>query len=174
MWADAPLLPMSTPFAESATSAFDVGALGPRLAALGPVLCLYRRELARPEHPPDWLALCAARAQALCELSSEGPREALRFFDVAGRPLLQVCLLSDSDFLGWEQALQAPCVQRDPSPSPLCQLPWLARLRWRARLLRFDSAAVVAHRSSRPTISAAGMCLAVDWCRRYGCSLVED
>ena len=174
MWADAAPLPIASPSAEAGASVHGLSALGRRLAALGPVLCLYRRDLARPEQPAGWLPLCGGPVRALCELSSEGPREALRFLDLAGRPLLQVCMLCDSDFLAWEQVLEAPGVQRDPAPSPLCQLPWLARLRWRARLLRLGGGDLAGPNSRGRQVSVAGGRIAADWCRRYGCELGQD
>lgn len=173
MWADAPALQMPTPSTEAGASSLEPPALAVLLASLGPVLCLHRRDLLRLQHPDDWIALCAGPARALCELSTEGPREALRFFDRGGRPLLQVCMLSDSDFLGWEQALQAPGILRDPSPAPLCQLPWLASLRWKARLLQFERPRPRPGPRPSPKVSEAGRRLAADWCRRYGCALGE-
>jgi hypothetical protein len=75
--------------------------------------------------------------------------------------------------MAWEQALDAPGVVRDPAPAPLCQLPWLARLRWRACLLRIGDRGAEPPGARATAVSAAGWRMAGDWCRRYGCVLGE-
>lgn len=126
--------------------AFDAGALNSaalRLAdwessliGLGPVVCLHRREDAERLREDALPLLAWSRAQAISELDSDGPREALRLYDLDGQPALQLCLLPDSDFLAWERLTQRLPL-RAAAAAPLCRPPWLARLLWRARVGRF-------------------------------------
>lgn len=106
------------------------------LVALGPVVCLHRREDFDRLREDALPLLAWSRAQACCEVDSEGPREALRFLDHDGAPALQLCLLPDSDFLAWERLVQRLPQGQAPT-APLCRPSWLARLRWRARVGRF-------------------------------------
>lgn len=107
-----------------------------QLVALGPVVCLHRREdFARLRE--DALPLLArSRALAISEIDSEGPREALRLYDLDAQPALQLCLLPDSDFLAWERLTQS-LPARAGATGPLCKPSWMARLLWRARVGRF-------------------------------------
>ena len=107
-----------------------------QLVALGPVVCLHRREdFARLRE--DALPLLArSRALAISEIDSEGPREALRLYDLDGQPALQLCLLPDSDFFAWERLTQS-LPARAGATGPLCKPSWMARLLWRARVGRF-------------------------------------
>jgi hypothetical protein len=126
--------------------AFDAGALNAaalRLAdwessliALGPVVCLHRREDAERLREDALPLLAWSRAQAISEVDSDGPREALRLYDLEGQAALQLCLLPDSDFLAWERLLQSLPVRAEAA-APLCRPSWLARLLWRARVGRF-------------------------------------
>ncbi len=71
------------------------------LSALGPLLCLHA--------PPDSHLLNGwRRARSLLahiRLDSDGPHEALHFFDADGFDCWRLCLLPDSDFLAWERLL---------------------------------------------------------------------
>lgn len=75
------------------------------LAALGPLLCLYRAG--------DPHALCgwswAKSVRACVKINSDGPREALTFFDSTRRACWQLYLLPDSDYLSWDRVLS--CVR---------------------------------------------------------------
>lgn len=106
------------------------------LIALGPVVCLHRREDAQRLREDALPLLAWSRAQAISEVDSDGPREALRLFDLEGQAALQLCLLPDSDFLAWERLTQRLPLRAE-APEPLCRPPWLARLLWRARVGRF-------------------------------------
>lgn len=95
------------------------------LAALGPVLCLYRardgRELA------GWtLAVWAA---VRCTIDSDGLHEAVLFYDERGECCWQLCLLPESNQESW---------QRLTSLLPLEPPSWEAAIgqRLRARLCR--------------------------------------
>lgn len=128
------------------SGAFDEGALGnaalrladwkAQLVALGPLVCLHRREDYEQlrENALPWLA--RSRALAISEIDFEGPREALRLYDLDGQPALQLCLLPDSDFLAWERLTQSLPFRADAAES-LCKPSWMARLLWRARVGRF-------------------------------------
>lgn len=126
--------------------AFEAGALNSavlRLAdwessliALGPVVCLHRREDAERLRENALPLLARSRAQAISEVDSDGPREALRVYDRDGQPALQLCLLPDSDFLAWERLTQRLPFGADAAGS-LCRPSWMARLLWRARVGRF-------------------------------------
>lgn len=106
------------------------------LIALGPLVCLHRREDFERLREDALPLLAWSRAQPLSEIDSDGPREALRFVDVNGAAALQLCLLPDSDFLAWERLVQRLPMQA-AAATPLCRPSWLARLRWRARVGRF-------------------------------------
>ncbi len=85
-----------------APASLRIGACPPEsLARLGPVLCLYR---ASETHVLSGLAW-ATRVQPVIRIDSDGPCESLRFLDAALRPCWQLCLLPDSDFLAWDDAV---------------------------------------------------------------------
>lgn len=110
------------------------------LAALGPLLCLYRAD--------DPHALCgwsgAKSVQACIKINSDGPRETLAFFDEARRACWQLYLLPDSDYLSWDQVLACVDCRLDTTQSS-----WLKKIDampvsrvvgnpiWRACALRF-------------------------------------
>ena len=85
----------------------DVGALASasvlphpqQLAALGPLLCLYRAHAGG--ELGGWAQ--AVRAAACSDLDSDGLQECLLFFDRDGRCCWRLYLLPDSDFLAWER-----------------------------------------------------------------------
>lgn len=90
----------------------DKGPCTPELlAALGPLLCLYRAD--------DPHALCgwsgAKSVQACIKINSDGPREALTFFDAARRACWQLYLLPDSDYLSWDRVLSCVRCELDTS-----------------------------------------------------------
>lgn len=71
------------------------------LASLGPLLCLHRVSDAHVLS-----GYSAARSVHACvTLDSEGPCEALLFFDASRRPCWRLYLLPDSDYLAWERAV---------------------------------------------------------------------
>jgi hypothetical protein len=75
------------------------------LAALGPLLCLYRADDPHALQGWSW----AKSVQACIKINSDGPREALTFFDETRRACWQLYLLPDSDYLSWDRVLS--CVQ---------------------------------------------------------------
>ena len=89
------------------------------LAALGPLLCLYRTD--------DSHALCgwscAQSVQACIKISNDGPREALTFFDEARRACWQLYLLPDSDYLSWDRVLSCVRCELDTTRSS-----WLKKM----------------------------------------------
>lgn len=79
------------------------------LAALGPLLCLHAP--GEPHLLSGW-----RRARTLCaqvRLDSDGPHEALHFFDDDGVDCWRLHLLPDSDFHVWERLLATLPVQVD-------------------------------------------------------------
>jgi hypothetical protein len=110
------------------------------LAALGPLLCLYRAD--------DPHALCgwsgAKSVQACIKINNDGPREALTFFDETRRACWQLYLLPDSDYLSWDRVLSCVRCELDTT-----QNSWLKQMAavpiaraignpiWRACALRF-------------------------------------
>jgi len=107
-----------------------------QLVALGPVVCLHRREDYEQLREDALPMLAWSRALAISEIDSEGPREALRLYDLDGQPSMQLCLLPDSDFLVWER-LTRSLPSRAEAAGSLCRPSWMARLLWRARVGRF-------------------------------------
>lgn len=118
----------------------NYGACTPQLlAALGPLLCLYRAD--------DPHALCgwswAKSVQACIKINSDGPREALTFFDARYRACWQLYLLPDSDYLNWDKVLSCMRCQLDATQNSWLkqiQAPPIARAIgnpiWRACALR--------------------------------------
>lgn len=112
--------------------------LAPRaLADLGPVLCLHA---AGDPHPlAGWAR--ARRVAARVRLDSEGPDEALCFFDADGRCCWRLHVLPDSDFLAWSRLLEALPRDADGDQAPA----WFERCRravrprWRACALRLHA-----------------------------------
>jgi hypothetical protein len=107
------------------------------LAALGPLLCLHVD--GDPHLLSGW-----RRARSLIasvHLDSDGPCEALRFFDATGVCCWQLHLLPDSDFHAWERLL-ARLPTADAAPLPRADA-WTWRRRpaphWRACALRLHA-----------------------------------
>lgn len=109
------------------------------LAALGPVLCLYRAQ-----HGGE---LCgwsqAVHACASSGLDSDGLREQVLFFDRDGRCCWRLCLLPDSDFLAWEEmAARLPAAAAGGRSGGVGERLWrrlagrLRGERWHASILR--------------------------------------
>lgn len=82
------------------------------LSALGPLLCLHG---AGDAHLlSGWSR--AQRLMAQVRLDSDGPSEALHFYDEAGNCSWRLYLLPDSDFHAWERLLsQLPVEAETPS-----------------------------------------------------------
>jgi len=100
-------MPVPSPAAHASTGATrvllaSVPALPPpqQLAALGPLLCLYRARAGGGELG-GWAL--AARAAACSGIDSDGLHESLLFFDRNDRCCWRLYLLPDSDFLAWER-----------------------------------------------------------------------
>lgn len=70
-----------------------------QLAALGPVLCLYRAQ--QGSELAGWQQ--AVRVEAHTGVGSDGLDERLLFFDAQGRCCWRLCLLPDSDFVAWDR-----------------------------------------------------------------------
>lgn len=83
---------------DASTDAFPAAA---QLAALGPVLCLYRTQ--QGSELVGWQQ--AVRVQAHAGVDSDGLDERLLFFDAQGRCCWRLCLLPDSDFVAWDRLM---------------------------------------------------------------------
>ncbi|KRA53498.1 hypothetical protein ASD77_02090 [Pseudoxanthomonas sp. Root65] len=70
-----------------------------QLAALGPVLCLYRAQ--QGSELAGWQQ--AVRVEVHTGVDSDGLDERLLFFDAQGRCCWRLCLLPDSDFVAWDR-----------------------------------------------------------------------
>lgn len=80
------------------------------LSALGPLLCLHG---AGDAHLlSGWTR--AQRLMAQVRLDSDGPSEALHFYDEAGHCSWRLYLLPDSDFHAWERLLSRLPVEAGP------------------------------------------------------------
>ncbi|WFC42685.1 Hemin transport protein [Pseudoxanthomonas sp. SE1] len=77
----------------------DAFPMAAQMAALGPVLCLYRTQ--QGSELAGWQQ--AVRVQAHAGLDSDGLDERLLFFDAQGRCCWRLCLLPDSDFVAWDR-----------------------------------------------------------------------
>lgn len=129
------------------------------LAALGPLLCLYRID--------DPHALCgwswAKSVQACIKINNDGPREALTFFDESCRACWQLYLLPDSDYLSWDRVLSCVRCELDTT-----QNSWLRQITvapiarsignpiWRACALRFYA---VQNMNNEQCLALAGVSL---------------
>ena len=118
------------------------------LGALGPLLCLHA--------PSDAHALTgwrlARQVRAQVRLDSDGPHEALHFFDADGRDCWRLYLLPDSDFHAWERLLATLPVHVDGPPA--------GRSFWRGKrsaLPHWQACALRLHAVSEP---AGGLQLA--------------
>ncbi len=83
------------------------------LAALGPLLCLYRADDPHVLSGWSW----AKTVQACIKINSDGPREALTFFDETRRACWQLHLLPDSDYLSWDRVLSCVRCELDATQS---------------------------------------------------------
>ena len=83
------------------------------LAALGPLLCLYRSDDPHVLSGWSW----AKTVQACIKINSDGPREALTFFDETRRACWQLHLLPDSDYLSWDRVLSCVRCELDATQS---------------------------------------------------------
>lgn len=83
------------------------------LSALGPLLCLHGA--ADPHLLSGWSR--AHRLLAQVRLDSDGPSEALHFYDAAGSGCWRLYLLPDSDFHAWERLLSSLPVAAEPAAS---------------------------------------------------------
>jgi hypothetical protein len=133
-----------------------------QLAALGPVLCLYRvehgSELAGWQH--------AARVEVRTGVGSDGLDERLLFFDAHGRCCWRLCLLPDSDFVAWDRLAASLPVGRDTDAGGLAERLWrrlsgcLLGGQWRACVLHLHAvsqpAALPVLAASLPLMSALG------------------
>ncbi|MBP6626836.1 MAG: Hemin transport protein [Arenimonas sp.] len=111
----------------------------PALVALGPLLCLHHA--ADPHLLSGWRR--ARRLVAQVQLDSDGPCEALRFYDESGQCCWRLHLLPDSDFHAWELLLSRlpvlPEVRHGAALGPLAVRG--LRARWRASALRLHAVA---------------------------------
>lgn len=106
-----PLLAANDPVGAPAVG---IGACPPEaLSALGPLLCLHGA--ADAHLLSGWSR--AQRLLAQVRLDSDGPSEALHFFDEAGTGCWRLYLLPDSDFHAWERLLSRLPVQAETVPS---------------------------------------------------------
>ena len=133
-----------------------------QLAALGPVLCLYRvehsSELAGWQH--------AVRVEVRTGVGSDGLDERLLFFDAQGRCCWRLCLLPDSDFVAWDRLAASLPVGRDTDAGGLAERLWrrlsgcLLGGQWRACVLHLHAvsqpAALPVLAVSLPSMSALG------------------
>lgn len=128
---------------QTASPPLPIKACAPEtLAALGPVLCLYR---ASDTHVLRGLAWARA-VQPRVQVDSDGPCEGLTFVDSTGRPCWQLYVLPDSDYWAWDALLTrlatsgiVPCEAAE-SRSP-CEGLRRAALspRWRACILQLHA-----------------------------------
>lgn len=111
----------------------------PALVALGPLLCLHHA--ADPHLLSGWRR--AHRLVAQVQLDSDGPCEALRFYDAAGQCCWRLHLLPDSDFHAWELLLSRLPVLPETNGRAALALPAMRglRARWRASALRLHAVA---------------------------------
>jgi len=142
-----------------------------RLVALGPVLCLYRREHAERLRLDASSLLSGVQAQAVAEIDRDGPREALCFSRPGGTVVVQVCLLPDTDFLAWERLIQslADCSRRGEP----CRPRWSAWLRWQASAGRFCASGAGLQFEQIASMSASGQRSAQAWSARCCSGLVR-
>lgn len=119
----------------------DAGTLA-SLAALGPLLCLYR---AIETHVLTGLSHAAAIVPSV-RIDSDGPSEALLFLEANGRPCWQLYVLPDSDYFAWDMLLarlSKPRPSTVPSPiepfTPACIHRGVGNPIWRASALRLHT-----------------------------------
>ena len=112
-----------------------------QLAALGPVLCLYRTQ--QGSELAGWQQ--AVRVIAHAGVDSDGLDERLLFFDAQGRCCWRLCLLPDSDFVAWDRLVASLPKGQDGEVAGLADRLWqrlAGRLlggQWRACALQLNS-----------------------------------
>lgn len=133
-----------------------------QLAALGPVLCLYRVE--HGSELAGWQQ--AVRVEVRTGVGSDGLDERLLFFDAQGRCCWRLCLLPDSDFVAWDRLAASLPVGRDTDAGGLADRLWrrlsgcLLGGQWRACVLHLHAvsqpAALPVLAASLPSMSMLG------------------
>ena len=112
-----------------------------QLAALGPVLCLYRTQ--QGSELAGWQQ--AVRVEVHTGVGSDGLDERLLFFDAQGRCCWRLCLLPDSDFVAWDRLAASLPAGRDADAGGLADRLWrrlAGRLlggQWRACVLHLHA-----------------------------------
>ncbi|WP_454259532.1 Hemin transport protein [Pseudoxanthomonas mexicana] len=112
-----------------------------QLAALGPVLCLYRTQQA--SELAGWQQ--AVRVEVHTGVGSDGLDERLLFFDAQGRCCWRLCLLPDSDFVAWDRLAASLPAGRDSDAGGLADRLWrrlsgrLLGGQWRACVLHLHA-----------------------------------
>ncbi|WP_454257126.1 Hemin transport protein [Pseudoxanthomonas mexicana] len=112
-----------------------------QLAALGPVLCLYRMQ--QGSELAGWQQ--AVRVEVHTGVGSDGLDERLLFFDAQGRCCWRLCLLPDSDFVAWDRLAASLPAGRDADAGGLADRLWrrlAGRLlggQWRACVLHLHA-----------------------------------
>lgn len=112
-----------------------------QLAALGPVLCLYRAQ--QGSELAGWQQ--AVRVEAHTGVDSDGLDERLLFLDAQGRCCWRLCLLPDSDFVAWDRLVASLPAGRGDEAAGLADRLWqrLAGLllggQWRACALQLHA-----------------------------------
>ncbi len=125
-----------------------------QLAALGPVLCLYRTQ--QGSELAGWQQ--AVRVETHAGVGSDGLDERLLFFDAQGRCCWRLCLLPDSDFVAWDRLVASLPKGADGEVAGLADRLWLrlaGRLlggQWRACALQLHA---VPQAASLPVLAAS-------------------
>ncbi|WP_232310289.1 Hemin transport protein [Pseudoxanthomonas mexicana] len=126
-----------------------------QLAALGPVLCLYRSQ--QGSELAGWQQ--AVRVEAHIGVESEGLDERLLFYDAQGRCCWRLCLLPESDFVAWDRLLSSLPSGQDAGGAGLSDRLWrrlAGRLlggEWRACALQLHAVPQIA----APPVLAASL-----------------
>ena len=125
-----------------------------QLAALGPVLCLYRTQ--QGSELAAWQQ--AVRVEVHTGVDSDGLDERLLFFDAQGRCCWRLCLLPDSDFVAWDRLVASLPAGVDGESGGLADRLWqrlAGRLlggQWRACVLQLHA---VPRPASLPVLAAS-------------------
>lgn len=139
------------PIAGMSAAAFPAAA---QLAALGPVLCLYRAQ--HGSELAGWQQ--AVRVEARAGVDSDGLDERLLFHDAQGRCCWRLCLLPESDFVAWDRLLSSLPSGEDADAAGLGDRLWrrlAGRLlggQWRACALQLHA---VPQMSAHPVLAAS-------------------
>jgi len=116
-----------------------------QLAALGPVLCLYRTQ--HGSELAGWQQ--AVRVEAHTGVDSDGLDERLLFFDAQGRCCWRLCLLPDSDFVAWDRLVASLPAGVDGEVAGLADRLW-RRLAGRLLGGQWRACALQLHATPRP------------------------